>query len=250
MRPALVIALLVASGCAAEETPPPIGGGGGGTGGGGGGEEDAGPGADGGDRLAGKLCSAVDLRVPLACPAADLGGIDVSSGDASATTGAAGDFSLDLAPDADVLVSIGGGDQPVREALFASAMWRAEGRLRAPAVDQEQWNQLVAGLSGLEPDGTASIALYIEDESGPIAGAEILAPEGSQAPFYDSGAAEEWIQGGQTSGFGAVLIFAVPVFDPAAQIVIAVDTATYTVTVPIADDRLTFARVLLDRSGA
>jgi hypothetical protein len=244
----LLVALVAAAGCKADDTPPPGGGGGGGTGGGGGGgDADAGDGGDGGAGLSGRLCAAVDLRVPLACPAADLGGIAVASGDATATTGAAGTFALDV--DSDVLVTMTGGDQPVRDALFATSMWGGDDGLRAPAADLADWNDLVAAIAGFEPDGTASLALYLEDESGPIAGAEILPPDGSQQPYYDSGAPDDWDQGGLTSIYGAALIFAVPSIGGSAELTVALDADTYSVTVPVRDDTLTFARVVLDTAG-
>ncbi len=247
MRRLLVLALLVAA-CKVDDMPPPGPGGGGGSGGGGGGGGgDAGNG-DGGAGLSGRLCAAVDLRIPLACPAADLGGVAVAAGDAMATTAAAGTFTLDV--DGDVLVTMTGGDSPVRDALFATSMWSSEDGLRVPAADLADWNDLVATIAGFEPDGTASIALYLEDQSGPIAGAEVLPPDGSQAPYYDSGAPDDWNQGGLTSIYGAALIFAVPSIGGAAQLTVAVDADTFTVTLPVRDDTLTFARVVLDTSGA
>jgi len=133
--------------------------------------------------------------------------------------------------------------------MFASDEWSGDDGLRAPAAHLAAWDDLVAAIAGFEPDNTASIALYIEDQNGPIAGAEILPPDGSQQPYYDNGGPDEWIQGGQTSIYGAALIFAVPNFGPGAELTIAIDASTYTATIPVRDDTLTFARVLLDTSG-
>ena len=204
---------------------------------------------DGGGLLSGRLCAALDLRVPLACPAADLSGIEVAVGTASDLTGDSGTFDLDVPPAGDHLLLVSGGDTPVRASLFAASMWRDEDGLRAPTADLAAWDDLVALIAGVEPDGTASLALYIEDQNGPIAGAEILPPDGSGQPYYDGGAPDEWNQGGLTSVYGAALIFAVPNFGGSAQLTIAVDAATYSATVPVRDDTLTFARVLLDTSG-
>jgi hypothetical protein len=199
--------------------------------------------------MSGRLCSVVDVRVPLACPATDLTGIDLTAGTATATTDDTGAFTLELAADADVVIGAVGGDDPVRAALFASEMWRDDDQVRAPIVKLTGWDPLLATIGAIEPDGTASIALYIEDQNGPIAGAEVLPPDGSQAPFYDNGAADAWDQGGLTSGFGAALIFAVPSLASSVQLVVAVDAGAFTVTVPVADDTLTFAHVVLDTSG-
>jgi hypothetical protein len=252
-RSLLVIALLFAAGCPAEDTPPPPpsgGGGGGGGGSGGGDEEDAGPGGDAGTELSGRLCAAVDLRVPLACPAVDLSGIEVAAGSASDTTGSAGTFTLAVDPSSDLVVSVSGGDVPVRSAVFSTDAWSGDDGLRAPTSDQIAWDDLVALIGGVEPDGTASIALYVEDQNGPIAGAEILPPDGSgDAPYYDDGAADEWVQGGLTSIYGAALLFAVPALGGDAELTVAVDATSYPVTVPIEADSLTFARVVLDTSG-
>jgi hypothetical protein len=242
VRAVLAIALVFAAGCPADDPPPPGGGGGGGGG-------DAGSGGDAGDQVSGRLCEAVDLRIPLACPAADLSGIDVAAGAATATTGDAGTFTLDIAPGAGLLIEVSGGDEPVRSAIFTTGMWSGDDGLRAPTANLAAWDDLVAALAGFEPDGTASIALYIEDQNGPIAGAEIVPPDGSQMPYYDNGAPDEWMQGRLTSIYGAAVIFAVPSFGSSAELLVAVDAATYPVTVPVRDDTLTFARVFLDTSG-
>ena len=256
MRGVLVTALLLcATGCPADDAPPlaPPGGGGGGGGGGDDGEVDVDASVDDGDagsELTGRLCAALDLRVPLACPAADLGGIAIASGSATDTTDDGGTFSLAVDPAADLLIEVSGGDTPVRPALFATAAWRGDDNLRAPTAALDAWDDLVAAIGGVEPDGTASIALYIEDASGPIAGAEVLPPDGTgQQPYYDNGAADQWDQGVLTSVFGAALILAVPTLDSSVDLTIAVDASTYTVSVPVRDDTLTFARVLLDTSG-
>ena len=253
MRRAALLALFLAAGCPADDAPPPPpggGGGGGGGGGSGGGEEDAGVYGDAGGRLTGRLCAAIDLRVPLACPSADLSGIAVAAGSASSLTGDAGTFALDLDPDAVVLLSVSDGDTPVRPAIFSTGAWSGEDGLRAPTATLAAWDDLVATIGAIEPDGTASIALYVEDQAGPIAGAEILPPDGSgDAPYYDDGAADAWSQGGLTSVYGAALLVAVPALGSTAQLTVVVDATTYTVTVPVDEDRLTFARVLLDTSG-
>jgi hypothetical protein len=243
--------VLFAAGCPAGDTPPPGGGGGGGGGnGGGGGDADGGGGGDGGGLLIGKLCAAVDLRIPLACPAADLGGILVASEGKTATTDDSGGFALDLDPARDHLISESGGNQPVREALFASAMWQTDGMVRAPAVSRAEWDDLVALIGAFEPDGTASIALYIEDQNGPIANAEVVPPDGTaESPFYDGTSAVDWNPEGATSGFGAALLFGVQNVGGSAELSIAVETKAYTVTVPVRDDTLTFARAFIDTSG-
>jgi hypothetical protein len=255
VRRVLLIALLLgATGCPADDPPPlapPGGGGGGGGGGDGDMDVDAAVGdGDAGAELTGRLCAAIDLRVPLACPAADLNGIAIASGSATDTTDNAGDFTLAVDPTADLLIDVSGGDTPVRPALFATAAWRGDDDLRAPTVALDSWDDLVAGIGGVEPDGTASIALYIEDASGPIAGAEVAPPDGTgQQPYYDSGAADDWDQGVLTSVFGAALILAVPTLDSSVELLIAVDADTYTVSLPVREDTLTFARVVLDTSG-
>ena len=242
-----VLLALACAACAADDAPP-LGGGGGGTGGGGG-PIDAGAQADGGGRLAGTLCAAIDLRDPFGCAAIDLAGVPVApaGGGPGTTADADGDFTLDLPADASVLLRIGGGDDAIRDALAATGEWTGEEGLVIPAVRQEDWDDLLAILGAVEPDGTASVLLYIVDDSGPVTGAEVQPPMGTQQPpYYDAGGATSWDQQGLTGPFGAALIVSVPALAPTAELSIIVGGTPFFGSVQVRPDHLTFARAFLD----
>jgi hypothetical protein len=247
---ALLVALLLV-GCVAEEVPPPPPPGGGG-GGGGGGDQDGGMGGDGGGdggggALVGRLCAAIDLRDPLECPIADLEGIPLTSGELAATSDEDGDFALDAPADSNVFLTVGAGDESIRESAFATENWRDDDAgLRAPVIARDDWEQLLAAISGIEPDATASIVLYIVDENGPVSGAEVVPQSGGDPPYYDGDAPDVWDQNGLTGPFGAAIILAVPVIDGTAALTVLVDAGVFNVTVPVRDDTLTTARALLD----
>jgi hypothetical protein len=230
---ALLVALLLV-GCVAEEVPPPPPPGGGG-GGGGGGDQDGGMGGDGGgDGGGGALI-------------ADLEGIPLTSGELAATSDEDGDFALDAPADSNVFLTVGAGDESIRESAFATENWRDDDAgLRAPVIARDDWEQLLAAISGIEPDATASIVLYIVDENGPVSGAEVVPQSGGDPPYYDGDAPDVWDQNGLTGPFGAAIILAVPVIDGTAALTVLVDAGVFNVTVPVRDDTLTTARALLD----
>ncbi len=245
----VVLVLGAAAGCKDDEHFPP-GEGGGPSGGGGsgqidGGPADAGPDAstgDGGATLAGELCDVSDdVRAPLACPNVDLSDIEVRAVGSGATddTDADGDFRLtgDV-EDADLL-SIGTVNGSTRLSLAPVADWDLAS-LRVPRVDTDDWNQLIATIGTSEPDGSASIALYVVNvENGLPAVDAAVSTVSDTLIFYDAGAATEWDPLGGTGVFGAALILSVPA---------DVDTVQITVNdidfpIPVRPDHLTWARV-------
>jgi hypothetical protein len=244
-----VVVLGAAAGCQDDEHFPP--GEGGGSGGGGGstqndaGPADAGPDAstgDGGATLAGELCDVSDdVRAPLACPNADLSDIEVRAVGSTATdeTDADGDFTLPGSFDGDDLLAIGTVDGSTRLSLARVDNWDL-GSLRVPRVDTADWNQLIATIGTNEPDGSASIALYVvaQLDGLPVVGAAVSTVSDTLV-FYDAGAATEWDPLGGTGAFGAALILSVPA---------DVDTVQVTVNdidfpIPVRPDHLTWARV-------
>ncbi len=191
--------LWAATGCEDDEHFPP-GEGGGPSGGGGSGQNDAGGGGadagtsdantgDAGPTLAGELCDVTDVRDPLACPNVDLNGIEVRAVDTSATdeTDAQGNFRLSGEFDSDLLLSVGSKDDSTRLALVPVADW-SPGGLRVPRVDLDIWDDLLGNLSTNEPDGTASIALYVvaQLDGLPVVGA-VVSTVSDTVIFYDDG---------------------------------------------------------------
>jgi hypothetical protein len=241
-----VLVLVLLAACAADDHNPSGGGGGGGSGSGGSGDGDGGVG-DGGGAAGGRLCAAIDLRDPLDCPAVDLGGIDVTAQGDTATTDDDGAFDLDLAGGA--LLVVGAATADVRDSLAFVDSWRGDDGVRVPTVTQDDWNQLVLDLDVVEPDGSATILLYISDDGDPVSGAEVLTPDGSSvAPFYDDGPGA-WTQAGLTGSFGAALLFDVPTASAVVDLTVVVDGQLYAGSAPVEDGRLTFARANLTIAG-
>jgi len=243
---------LALAACTSDDHLPVGGGGGGGSGGtgGGGGDADGSPSGDGGGDFTGRLCYGVDLRNPLLCPSRDLAGIEVSAAGADTVTTSEGRFALDLPDGVNVVITMTSQDGRARDAIFESDLWAFGDGLTAPVIDTTDWAQLIAAIGGVEPDGTASLVLYVSDQNGPVVGADILPPDGTgQAPYYDDGAADQWNQAGLTGAFGAAVILAVPVVGSTATLTVTIDGEPYTGSVPVRADHLTFARAVLDTSG-
>jgi hypothetical protein len=243
----MAFTLLAAAACTGDDLPPPGGGGGGGTGGGGQVDGGSQPGGDAGGRLVGTLCAALDLRAPLACPAVDLAGIPVepAAGGPGDVSDADGDFALDLPADSNVLLRVGADAAAVRDSLAATGEWSDVEGLAIPTVRQDDWDDLLAIIGAVEPDGTASILLYIRDQAGPVTGAEVLIDGTSQPPYYDDGGATSWDQIGPTGAHGAALIVSAPAISPTVPITVVVDGTPYSGSVQVRPDHLTFARTFL-----
>jgi hypothetical protein len=240
------LALAVLAACSADHNPPAGGGGGGG--GGTGGSADAGgsSGADAAVDLVGQLCDAPDLRDPLACRPSNLTGLDVTALPGAQTTTAAADgiFVVPGAAAATTL-EVGTAAAATRDALIRVAAWRGSDGLVAPTISQIAWNSLIAGLAALEPDGSASIALYLVDATtgDPVVGAEVIAPAGtSNAPYYDGASAVDWPQGVGTGAAGAALLIGVAADAPTVTVVVVSGAATVELSVPVLADHLTFER--------
>jgi len=255
-----MVALLAAAGCKDDEHYPPGEGGGSGGGGGsgridggggasdggidGGGPSDAG---DGGTLLAGQLCNVVDMRVPLECPGGDLDPIDVvelGSG-TEATTDRDGTFSMPIPFDNGLALAVGLEDGDTRDSLLRAGQWDG-GMVRAPRVAEDDWQAFLAFIDGLEMPGTASIAVYVRDDDGPVAGA-VVAVAGSKAiPFYDTDTGQQWsAAAGATGPFGAALLLSIPAAasNDIADITVTVGGDDFDLSVPIAADQLTWARI-------
>jgi hypothetical protein len=248
---AALVAVLsaAATSCAGDEPPPAGGGGGGGTGGIGGLVDGGAERGDAGGELRGILCAAIDLRDPLECPAADLDGIAVAAlGRTAATTsGESGDFALDLAADADHLLAIGEDTEATRDAIAWTGDWQTDDGLLLPTVAQADWDALTGLLSAVEPDDTASIALYVVDQNGPVSGALVIPPDGTgQPPYYDGSSPTAWDQFNLTGSFGATLLFEVPAVSSSVQVEVVADGDPHLVTVRVRPNRLTFARARIE----
>jgi hypothetical protein len=251
----VVVALVLgaAAGCQDDEHFPP-GEGGGPSGGGGSNQNDAGGGGsidagtgdagtgDAGATLAGELCDVSDdVRAPLACPDVNLSDIEVRAVGSGANdeTDADGDFTLSGdVEDADLL-SIGTVDGDTRLSLAPVADWDLAS-LRVPRVDTADWNQLIATIGTNEPDGSASIALYVVNvENGLPAAGVAVSTVSDTVIFYDAGAADEWEPLGGTGLFGAALILSVPADVDSVQV--TVNDVDF--PIPVRPDHLTWARL-------
>jgi len=196
--------------------------------------------------LAGQLCNATDLRQPLACAAADMSGIDVVdvSSETSDLTDASGTFDLEVALRGNLTLRTGASDGAVRDALIPVAMWDGAG-VRAPSIAQQAWDDLRDAISGTEAEGTASIVLYVRDGDGdPVAGADVIQPEGANPPYFDGAAADEWNLGTDTGAAGAAIVLSVPADTGTAQLSVVTGAgAPVDVIVPVEPGFLTWATV-------
>jgi hypothetical protein len=252
----MVVALVLgaAAGCQDDEHFPP-GEGGGPSGGGGSNQNDAGGGGsidggtgdagtgDAGATLAGELCDVIDLRRPEFCSDVNLSGIEVRvlGEDASDLTNADGRFSLDVEPEADVLLEISSTDETTRLGLTRFDMW-SQGGLRVPRVERDVWIQLIEGSIGTtDPEDLAAIALYVRDLDGiAVPNVAVDLPDGAGSlVYYDAGAADEWSLLGTTGDYGAALIVQVPVADGTVVVMVG----KVPIDIPVAEGRLTWARV-------
>jgi hypothetical protein len=256
---AAALALAVAGvGCDPPPGDNPWGGGGGGmTGGGSGradaaanGYDDAGPGADAGAGLSGKVCRVVDLRTPGACPTADVGGVTVKNLDDDTTTSTAADgpFALPAATQplpALAIAELDPGDHPSRFRTSVDTTGSAAG-IVAPVMTETDWTALVLAIGASDPDGEAAVVVYVVDEGGPVAGADVDAPIGTvQAPYYDNGGAQNWrsdLPG--TGAAGAALILSVPASNANVTLTVSSGGLVVSVTgVPVATATLTLVTV-------
>jgi hypothetical protein len=257
----VVLFLWALAGCGEDDHyPPGEGGVPGGGGGGGAGGSDAGGGndagtadaslGDGGVQLTGTLCDVSDVRQPLACPSTPLSGIKVvdTATNRSATTASNGAFSLPIGFEESLVLAIGRGVDPTRDALVPATMWDGQG-VRAPRVAQTVWDALMNDIGGNEGTGTATIAVYVVDdlEKLPVMGAEVITVA-SDAVFYDD---ESSLQGWSSTAAvtgprGAALLLSVPVAST-ADFTVTVGGVVYPVTVPVEADELTWARVKVAR---
>ena len=246
----LVLALPMVAGCGDADHNPPGEGGGGGSGGGGGGGADAGTAdgggnSDGGSGLSGRLCNVVDLRRPLDCLPAALSGITVRdlASNASATTNASGNFTLAVDVDATLVLAVGLGQDATRDALVPVSTWGGLG-LRAPRVAQSVWDDILTNDVGAsEITGTATIAVYVVDVDGlSVSGAEVSTVSDDPV-FYDDDSAQGWSGVAAATGpRGAALIMSVPAATT-ADLVVTANSMTFSATVPVRADTLTWARV-------
>jgi hypothetical protein len=251
---AAAMILMALAGCQDDEHFPPGEGTGPGGGGGGTGDRiDSGSRIDGGapdgsidldGGISGELCEVVDLRSPLACLDPAPSGIEVAvvGSEDRDQTDAAGQFNLDTTFDPNLRLAIGDDDEITRKALVPARMWDG-GSVRVPHVTQARWDSLMMALGGIEPDGTASIAVYLvrSGTETPVAGATVEV-EGADPAYYDEGTANDWSIGGETSLFGAAIVRGV---SAPGEVVITVSVGLQSVpeTVPVEAGLLTWARI-------
>jgi len=117
-----------------------------------------------------------------------------------------------------------------------------------PGVADSDWDMLTAVLGAPEPDGSATIALYLVDADGiAVLGADVVPPGGTvTAPYYDGATALDWVQGAATGSFGAVLLFGVPTASVTVDIAINSPGGDSTASgIPVSPNTLTFATQVL-----
>jgi hypothetical protein len=214
---ALLLVIVGFGACAApDDRPWRSGGGGPGGGSSGNGPDarviDAGGAIDGAPAtLHGVVCTATDLRAPIACttsPGAGLPVSDLVSG-ASTTTASDSSFALAIGATADLDVETGGDTAIVPS--VASVVPSATA-IVVPVVDKTYLDNLEADLSAVVPDGSGIVALYVTDATGAGApGWSAVPPPGIAAgPYYDDATKVGWQSGATTGAIGGVLMFGVP----------------------------------------
>ena len=245
--------LLVVTACADEHNPP-LPGDGDGTGDGDGdgdGDSDGGIAVDAapdGLRVSGIVCANSDLRDPEDCPTIDLTGTTVTdlAGNASASTTAAGTFTIYVDAASSVTLVIAGPALRTSMVTIGLSATGATGVL-LPAVDATYWAGLVTDLVGVEPDQSSGIVTYLVENDGPAIGAEIFQPTaGTFPPFYEDGSATDWNQVGLTGNSGAALLFGVLTVNPTVSFNAANNGGSVFRTVsgvPVAADTTSFVWV-------
>lgn len=256
-RPSLLLPLFVAAlGCSPDVGRPPAlpgpetgeGTSGGGAGGGG---LDGGPTETAGV-IRGSLCRVVDLRRPESCTSGDLGGIDiVAVGETTTSTVSAANGTFSLAsPGGDVaLIDVAAATADFKETILELPLrGRAATDVRVPLVPIDVWEQLVADLQTLEPNGTGTLAVFVRDAQTPVEGATIIEPAGAFAPFFDTATDLGFDTLGPTGTAGASLIFGVPAIGDANFTVIGPDGQSIPANAPVQEDALGISFIDLGRA--
>ena len=211
---ALVLGLGLALGCDGDSDRPPNRPGGAGTGG-------AMPGPDGSvgidsgfaNVITGLVCPVLDLRFPTSCdPLQDPAGIDVLdlSSQAVGLADSSGAFSVSSNDPANATLVVAGEDATRRPSVLSTALFGGSATVVAPVMLLDDHDQLTASLGVIEPNDTASIALYAQENGVPVPGVNVVAPAGSINTFYDADDPTVWDPIGPTQTRGAVLMFGVP----------------------------------------
>ncbi len=241
---------LGAAGCPASDDDGPFrpggGGGGGGSNHGGDARQLDAPGGDGGGNVNGLICVVTDLRAPDACPVTSTRvGVTVAVTGTSTTTTSGSDGRFTVAASSSVAIL----DVAAQSATLerSTVPVTVSGALiHAPVVTQTAWEQVLASLGPVVPDGGGAIVLYVDDTSGSASDVTFSAVSGSSlAPFYDDGSATSWTQLGGTGVAGVALFVDVPAgsatLDGAAP-----DLRVARLSgVPVVADAITFVRVRL-----
>jgi hypothetical protein len=236
---------LAVAGCSGSDRPMRPGGGSNG----GNDQPDAGEGVDsgGGGQVTGTICPIADLRFPTDCRPGNLEGVRVAvrGTTISATTGAAGTFSLDLtgvAGDSPVLVVAEDSDLYHPSLLRIALDSDGSASFDAPVVTEANYAALVAALDVSEPDDHGALALYLYADDTRAVGAVVTAPEGTvNAPLYDTADQTVWLPGTGTGANGASLIFGIPVGTVTVFATDANATAQLTIdSIPIAEGFLSW----------
>lgn len=248
----LSLILLCLSACA-EEADRPFGGGGGG-GGSGGGKRDGGSlrsDAMGAKVIKGRLCLAIDMRDPLRCDTdTGLGGIAMDIGGQATTSSDDGSFSVPATDDLKALVKIAEGDDGYRD-IVSSITLEDDGQadVRLPLIADATWQSLLTQNGLLEPDGTASIAIYLKRGGQPITGAQVIPPAGSEAPRYDGSSINDpndWVIGANTGSKGAAIVVRVSSEAPTTNFELFESGKLTSISdVPVLPDFLSFVPISL-----
>jgi hypothetical protein len=201
--------------------------------------------------VSGSICPVSDLRSPFACGQTPTNGtriIERGSGKSALATATAA-FHLQPKADMRTVLEVGFGQRAFQPSVVSVTLSRtgAEGVL-VPMVPLRDWENLRAALGAASPDGSAALAVYVQRQGRPVAGAQILGPPGMLNPiFYDGPSPLNWSTGA-TGAAGAGLLLGVPAQASTTEIVVIAPggsiRATYS-QVPIASGGTTFLFVEL-----
>jgi len=239
-------------GCDDGHNPPlPGDGDGDGTGDGDGdGDGDGGGDATTGLLVSGTVCPVTDLRYPDDCDGRNLSSATVAVRGTADEVAATADGSFELEVDAgttSVVLEVAGDDTLDPSLVVVELGDNGASGVSVPIADADAWASLTAALVGAEPDGTATIAVYLRASGAPAEGAELTPPVTSTIlPYYDAGAALSWQQGTATGVAGAALLFGVPTSSGTTSFGASNADASVTRTVsgvPLEAGRTTFVTV-------
>jgi hypothetical protein len=189
---------------------------------------------DAGGTILGRVCLLTDLRRVAQCSDTDAGGLTVTLGTETATTGAQGDFEI-VTPSGTNLVWRVSGLNVVSSVMLFNPV------ARIPVIGDELYGQLLTGNSVLLQDGQGTLLAHLTHAGVAAVGATAtLNPATANATFYDGNNPQVW-DTDATSTFGVTWL-------PGADVGQATITSTLgasmiSATYPIENQAITWAEI-------